>query len=228
MAHFMIEFAGTQAAFPGGEPRNPVAIHFQGQLHSPTGQVIPTTEGKSLLDFCAMLGLKVKDSKPLREQEAFLADWVQAHYPDAVVAEPAPLKGRKPKRKVEASTPPKKAEPKPTSPEQLQERAVLGILKAAHPHREEGRGHGRDNGRDHGSNRGGRNDRGPKTLIFQVEDKHGKMAEAQYKGKGQFEPFVPREENGTKTVARNKWAARMFFDHYGAALAALPEETGGN
>jgi hypothetical protein len=47
------------------------------------------------------------------------------------------------------------------------------------------------------------------------------MAEAQYAGKGQFKPFQPREGGGTKTMARNKWACRVFFEHYGEALGNL-------
>lgn len=49
--------------------------------------------------------------------------------------------------------------------------------------------------------------------VFLLEDKHGKDAETVYRGKGKFEPVRDREA-GTKTLARNRWAAKQLAERY--------------
>lgn len=51
-------------------------------------------------------------------------------------------------------------------------------------------------------------------ITLTLLDKHGKEAQATHMGKGKFEPVVPREDGGTKLLARNRWASKQFTDRY--------------
>jgi hypothetical protein len=106
-----------------------------------------------------------------------------------------PLKKRK--------APGKKAAPKKelTDEEKL-ERKVLEVMRRDYTFQETG-------------SRGGR-----KALIFTLEDKHGKDAEAVYQGNGQFGPVIPPEAS-SRVLARNRWAADQYHDRYGIALAEV-------
>lgn len=100
-----------------------------------------------------------------------------------------------PKKPKAKKKPKPRKPPRELTPEEKRERAVLDRLKDAFKTRGKGKG-----------------------LVFIVEDKHGKDAEATYKGKGKFAPFRPKGRDmdgfGTRSIARNKWAARQFTERY--------------
>jgi len=186
-----------------GDMSEVVAIHWRGRLYAGTGKVL--AEDTSLPDFCSSLGIKPAEGKPKKGHKDTLYGFRDEHFP----------------RKGKKKAPKKPSEPpKELTPAQKRERLVLDALKGEF--RTKGSGGG---DRDDRGGRGGRGGRGkPRNVIFLVEDKHGKDAESTYQGKGVFAPFTPREGGGTKTLARNRWAARQLTERFhvldGEMLAA--------
>jgi len=195
MDHYSVEHDGVRGVFPAkGEP---VVVQVGKDLFTPTGG--PLKGLGDLEEFCTRLGIKPKASKPNADQKEFLAKFRDKHFPGS-------KKTEEPKAKP-AMAKPAMAKPvkKGLSPEEKLEKAVLEEL-------------GRKYDARTSSERGGK-----KKLVFQLKDKHGKVAEAVYIGSGKFDPLKTLE-TGVGVLARNRWAAREFYDLFAYTQMEIEEK----
>lgn len=200
MDYQIIETRGVSGVFPkpfDGTPSAVVAVGWRGKLYTATGQ--PLEDASTLAEFCTRIGIRPEAAKPRREHTSFLVGFRDTHFPRK---DKKPGKSKKPKGKKDDKP---KEPPRELTPEEKRHREVLRRLQEEFPST------GRPGGDDR--RRGKRGGKPPTKIKFAMEDKHGRTAEAINVGGSKFEPVQPRE-GGTKTIARNRWAARVLAERY--------------